>query len=229
MKRRPECDSVFPDSDRFCELDGTLLVPRYSDSNPVIGDRTGEAVQAISRTASNEAERQTVQSWKALVIVAVAGLAIGVVLFLLYYGLTRQAPTRSSNEPLSNVGVTQQQIPLLPSRPALVPSVSPSAEPSPSPSALPSPSASTASAQVELSSNSVSTSGGEKIKRGPVIIRLTNGASVEADEAWETGEGIWYRRGGILTLLERKQVKAIEKASPAPAVSQPSASQSPLP
>jgi len=34
---------------------------------------------------------------------------------------------------------------------------------------------------------------------------------VEADEAWETGEGIWYRRRGVVTLLERDKVKAIGK------------------
>ncbi len=48
---------------------------------------------------------------------------------------------------------------------------------------------------------------------------LTNGTSVEADEAWETSEGIWYRRRGVVTLLKRDQVKAIEKPSPAPAAS----------
>jgi hypothetical protein len=68
----------------------------------------------------------------------------------------------------------------------------------------------------------VSTSGDEKTRRGQVTIRLTNGTSVEADEAWETGEGIWYRRRGVVTLLERDQVKAIERAiekAPSPASS----------
>jgi hypothetical protein len=50
---------------------------------------------------------------------------------------------------------------------------------------------------------------------------LTNDTTVEADEVWETGEGIWYRRRGVVTLLERDQVKAIERAieKPSPVAS----------
>jgi hypothetical protein len=76
-----------------------------------------------------------------------------------------------------------------------------------------------------LSSNPISTAGDGKTKSGPVTIRLTDGSSIEADEAWQTGEGVWYRRRGIVTLLNPNQVKAIEK--PAPATPLPSASQAP--
>ena len=34
MKRCPECDSSFPDTYKFCDLDGTQLVADYSDSDP---------------------------------------------------------------------------------------------------------------------------------------------------------------------------------------------------
>jgi len=51
--------------------------------------------------------------------------------------------------------------------------------------------------------------------RGPVIVRLTNGAAIRADEAWEKREGIWYRQGGVVTFLNRSQVRAIERL-PAP-------------
>lgn len=57
----------------------------------------------------------------------------------------------------------------------------------------------------------VSTGGDGKTGRGPVTIRLANGMNVEADEVWQTEDGIWYRRRGIATLLERKEVKAIER------------------
>jgi hypothetical protein len=53
--------------------------------------------------------------------------------------------------------------------------------------------------------------------RGPVIVRLTNGAAIRADEAWEKREGIWYRQGGVVTFLNRSQVRAIERLpSPTP-------------
>jgi hypothetical protein len=44
-----------------------------------------------------------------------------------------------------------------------------------------------------------------------MIIRLSDGGTIAADEAWRTKDGIWYRRKGVVTLLKREQVKAIEK------------------
>ena len=227
MKRCPECDSFFPDVDQFCELDGTPLVTDDSDSGAVVRDRTEQKVNKGTPSAVGEAARESDGSWKTMAIVAVAGVAIGVALFLIYYAMTREAPRESSNESPSNSSIMQQQGPLLPSLPSPVASASPSAESSPSPSARPSPSAQADSARVESSSSPVSTGGDEKTGRGPITIRLTNGTSVEADEVWKTGEGIWYRRRGVLTLLDPKQVKAIEQAAaPTP---QPSTSQSPSP
>ncbi len=251
MKRCPECDSSFPDTDKFCELDGTPLVADYSDSDPnllvppadrgpqpgvpsgaaPLGWQTGGPAGVVGAGGyQHSGEERLRQNWKTLAIVAVAGVAIGVVLFIVYQRITREAPEQSSNDS-SNEAVTQQQTPLLPSGPMPLASASPSAEPSPSPSAIPSPAAKVESAPVALSSSPVSTGGSETNRRGPVTIRLTNGTSVEADELWETREGIWYRRRGFVTLLERNQVKAIDNAptaSPSPAAT-PAASPSASP
>lgn len=223
MKRCPECDSLFPDTDQFCELDGATLVAEYSDNPDVLilsGKRQartgspGEGGYQISRDGQN---------WKILTIAAVAGVAISAVLFVAYQRITRGIPEQSFNERPSNGAVTQQQIPLLPSRPSPSASASPSPEPSPSPSATPSPAVQAEPARTALSSSPVSTGGNEKTRRGQVTIQLTNGTIVEADEVWETGEGIWYRRRGVVTLLERNQVKAIEKPTPASSPSATSA------
>jgi hypothetical protein len=211
MKRCPECHSLFPDTDHFCELDGAILVAEYTDSNLVVGDRTEQELRTIL------AKQRRGQYWPPLALVAVAAVAIGLALFLVYQGLMREAQN-TSNEPSTNMAIAQQQIPLPPLRSVPVASASPSPEPFPSPSAMPSPAVQAESARVVLSSSPVSTGGDEKTRHGQITIRLTNGTSVEADEAWETGEGIWYRRRGVITLLERGQVKAIErvieKASP---------------
>jgi hypothetical protein len=45
----------------------------------------------------------------------------------------------------------------------------------------------------------------------PVIVRLTNGASIKADDAGQTRNGVWYRQGGMVTVLKRSQVRAIER------------------
>jgi hypothetical protein len=53
--------------------------------------------------------------------------------------------------------------------------------------------------------------------RGPVIVRLNNGAAIRADEAWEKREGVWYRQGEVVTFLKRSQVRTIERLpSPTP-------------
>jgi hypothetical protein len=43
-------------------------------------------------------------------------------------------------------------------------------------------------------------------------VRLTNGAGIKADEAWERSEGLWYRQGSVVTLLKRSRVKTIERS-----------------
>ena|SRR5258705_510394 len=224
MKRCPECDSVFPVTDEFCELDGTPLVAD-SETDAIVSDGQERKIHDIPLMAVGEEVRRPEANQKTLAIVVVAGLAIGVVLFLVYYAVTREPTTENSNQSSLNSSVVQPPGPLVPSRPSPVATGSPSVEPSPSPSATPSPSTQTSPQRIELSSNPVGTTGDGKTKSGTVTIRLTDGSSIEADEAWQTGEGIWYRRRGIVTLLNPNQVKAIEKA--APPTPEPSPSHSP--
>jgi len=51
-----------------------------------------------------------------------------------------------------------------------------------------------------------------KEKSGPVKIVLDSGVTIEAEEVWQTGEGIWYRKGTVISLIDPKHIKAIEKA-----------------
>src|SRR5437763_8646987 len=44
-------------------------------------------------------------------------------------------------------------------------------------------------------------------------LRLTDGSTMEVDEAWEDTQGVWYRRGGVTYLVERSRVREIVKAS----------------
>jgi Zn-finger nucleic acid-binding protein len=45
----------------------------------------------------------------------------------------------------------------------------------------------------------------------PVRLRLVDGTTISADEAWESEQGVWYRRGGMSHLLTRDRIKAIER------------------
>jgi cytoskeletal protein RodZ len=208
LKRCPECNSYFPDAEQFCELDGTPLVNAEDAPNPLPA--------AVPQPKSN---------LTLLPIGVLIGVLLGVLLVVVYFAMSRQTAPETSNTNSSSSSAQQQIInPRQPAPPAdASPSLEPSVEPSPSPSETPSPQSSPA--QTELSSsNPISTAPGAK-SSGPVVIRLNSGATIEADEAWQTGEGIWYRKHSVVSLLDAKNVKGIEKV--APAAAQPTSSPSP--
>ncbi|MGH9873122.1 MAG: hypothetical protein ACRD9S_11760 [Pyrinomonadaceae bacterium] len=246
MKRCPECTSGFPDTFEFCERDGTTLVADFWDGHPesskppAVTRESQEPTDAppphalppppfdppgvmVRREYSVSGDSRLRQNWIALALMAVGGIAIGLVFFVVYQ--TNEDSNQNANELIANGALTQQPVPVLPLRSSSPDSASPSPEPSPSPSESPSPSPQVESAPLTVSSGMVSTGGDEKAGRGPFVIRLTNGTNVEADEVWQTEDGIWYRRRGVATLVDRKDVKAIERvedknssapASPAP-------------
>jgi soluble lytic murein transglycosylase-like protein len=43
-------------------------------------------------------------------------------------------------------------------------------------------------------------------------VLLKDGSTIEADEAWDDPQGVWYRQGGVTYLVERARVKSIEHA-----------------
>ena len=215
MKRSPDCDSVFPDAEQFCELDGTPLVSVDDAPEPLPVAETRGAPHPESSRAL-------------LPIGVVVGVLLGVLLSLVYFAILRQPAQENSNTTSSSSSARQQEFlqPQQPAPPAAAsPSIEPSVEPSPSPTETPSPQNS--STHVELSSSDpISTASGAR-GRNPVVITLNTGTTIEADEAWQTGEGIWYRKHGVVALLDPKNVKTIEKVPPAEP--QPSASRSPSP
>jgi hypothetical protein len=188
MKQCPTCSATFDDGDRFCEIDGTPLLP----------------VRSSSPT-----------SRKMVPVLAVIGVSLGALIAIVYLSFSGES---SAPEPATNSTVAQQQPAprvLPPPRSAVEPSPSPSVAPSPSPSAQVSPSPQPSVSMVELSSSPITTSTGAPSVRGQMIIHLVNGAKIEADEVWQTGEGIWYRKGSVMSLLDPKNVKSIDRLTPA--------------
>ena len=188
MKRCPQCLFLYPDSDEHCDFDQTPL-------------------EAVDDSALEAATRPT--KGRSLPVAAAIGLLLGLLAFGIYFAVsykTRKAA--AAIEP-----ATQSAPEVLPS-PVATPSPSPESSPSPSPS--PSPSTKTAANDVSTAHSRatvdpVSTSGpgmGNRQGGKPVIV-LVSGGKIEADEAWRTKDGVWYRRNGIVTLLKRAQVKAI--------------------
>ena len=188
MKRCPQCLFLFPDSDDKCDFDQTPLEP--------VDDSALEP-------ATHPAKRRT------LPIAAAVGLILGVLVFAIYYAVSHQTQKASVAATETTVAPNPTPTPEAPS-----PSPSPVASPSPSPTATPGSKPSpavTSTAHTRATSDPVSTSGpGMGTRQGgkPVII-LASGGKIDADEVWRTKDGVWYRRNGIVTLLNRAQVKTI--------------------
>jgi hypothetical protein len=200
MKRCPQCKFIYLDTDDLCDLDGTPLV-HVTDAE-VDAVASGQLVKA----------KTPKRNLRALAITVIAGLALAVILIVVYYTATRTREQAGKVQEQSQNELTTIPLP--------TPQKAPSTEPTPlsSPSietssaAKSSPSSHSSSQRPSVSSNPVSTGVNESAKTGSVI-RLTNGARIEADEVWRTKEGFWYRRNGIVTLIKANQVKAIEKAT----------------
>lgn len=188
MKRCPQCLFLFPDSDSKCDFDQTPL-EHVDDS----------AIEPAARKPKR----------RVLPIAAAIGLLLSILVFAIYYGLTRQQQKASA----------ATETPVTTVDPVAAPSATPSVEVSPSPSPSPSLEPSTRSSSPEKvstahtrsTSDPVSTSGPGMGNRqgGKPVIMLTSGGKIEADEVWRTKDGVWYRRNGMVTLLKRAQVKTI--------------------
>ena len=48
---------------------------------------------------------------------------------------------------------------------------------------------------------------------GQIYVKLNDGKRMPVDDAWESQQGIWYRKGGITHLLPRDRTKGIERGS----------------
>jgi hypothetical protein len=200
MKRCPQCKFIYLDTDDLCDLDGTPLVP--------VSDAEVEDVAGGQSAIGKMPKRNR----RAVAITAMAGLALAAILFVVYYAATRTRPEAAKVQEQSQNELTATPLPKPQQASATEPTPLSSPSPETSPAAKSSPSSHSSSQRPSVSSNPVSTGVNEGAKTGSVI-RLTNGASIEADEVWRTKEGFWYRRNGIVTLIKANRVKAIQKAT----------------
>ena len=50
-----------------------------------------------------------------------------------------------------------------------------------------------------------------------IRLKLADGSYMTVDDAWESPQGVWYRRGGLSHLLPKEKVKKIERSTTEPA------------
>jgi len=228
MKLCPQCEFIYEDDQSVCDMDGKELVSdagtlAFEDTIPAMRTQLNEraaapVIRKPDPTPIRPPASQTT-GWqsRAFAFAAVAGVVLAALLFVVYYALTHRPRSGNANQASSQTSVQSPDSSASPATDAQVPepdlvavpgSLADSPEQSLSTPSDLTPSSSSFS-RTGLASSPVSAGlGGDS--RAPATIWLTNGASIKADEVWEGKEGIWYRQAGMVTLLKRSRVKAIQ-------------------
>ena len=199
MKQCPECNELFDDQKAFCDVDGSAL------SNANVPSSSGNS-----------------SAW---VTGAIGGL-IGVIICVLLYMLFLLPGRQSDLEQDRRAAQTKEPTVVQPSRAALVPANNqiPAIEPSPTESPAeeapsPSPAARPATPPpAALNNGPIATGTTKELTGGEhAIIKMKDGSTVEADAAWEDAQGIWFRRSGLVSFVEKSRVEAITEPQRKPA------------
>ena len=210
MKQCPECNERFDDHKVFCDMDGAELI-----------DQTDSLRAALSNANVPSSGNSSV--W---VTGAIGGL-IGVIICVLLYMLFLLPGRQSDLEQDRRAAQTKEPTVVQPSRAALVPANNqiPAIEPSPTESPAeeaPSPSPAAARAATAppaaLNNGPIATGTTKELAGGEhAIIKMKDGSTVEADAAWEDAQGIWFRRSGLVSFVEKSRVEAITEPQRKPA------------
>ena len=200
MKQCPECNEVFDNLKAFCDMDGSEL------------EKLTDSPRAISQTSASAGATSV---WVTGVIGGLIGIIVCVMLYLAFLAPGREsAQDRHNNQNTETAPAKSNQVAvvptgqLLPSETAASPTESESpAEAEASPAV--SPAAPAAPPPAALNNGPIAT-GGKYVSNGErAIIKMKDGSSLEADAAWEDAQGIWFRRSGVVSFLDRSRVEAI--------------------
>jgi hypothetical protein len=204
MKQCPECNELFDDHKAFCDMDGSALV-----------DQTDSIRAALAQA---NASSGNASAW---VTGAIGGL-IGVIVCVLLYIVFLVPGQQASLEQDRRATETKETTPVKPSQVALVPTNQIIATASPSPTETESPAEETPNptespaapaatpAPAALNNGPIATGTKQQLAGGErAIIKMKDGSTVEADAAWEDAQGIWFRRSGLVSFVEKSRVEAI--------------------
>ena len=211
MKRCPQCYQPYPDAENFCELDGRPLFTDIAVTSPV-----GKVVDTAVPVADPSAQKREAR------LMVVVGVMVGMIVTSIGYAgytfFTADASPEEAVVPVSKVETVDSR-PTRPTRTAVIePSPAPEEESSPSPEAEETneaPPAQTDTIAARLNQGPVSTGEREQTREDrsdKTIIEMNDGTRVEVDAAWQDKQGVWYRRGGLVSFVESKRIKAIQAA-----------------
>lgn len=212
MRRCPECYEIYDEGEKFCEVDGQRLL-----ADPAL-------TSAPDTNSSDTSNRRNVQQpW----LIGFVGIAVGILLCGAIYMVhamwsvdsnpedNRNSFSARTQEPAQSVRPTTARAPQSTESPAAdEESAGSEAEASPQTSPEPAVPAQNQTVTARLNQGPVSTSprqkDSEKTDRTvQTVILMHDGTSVEVDAAWEDKQGVWYRRGGLVSFVESQRVKAI--------------------
>jgi hypothetical protein len=205
MKRCPECFEAYEDHEQFCEVDGQKLL-----GLPLVNAQSVDLIAAERKASSPQRE-----AW----LVGAAGVVLGIVICASAYMAigfwTDDSESKETSSPVTASQGREASQSYARPRAELTPEPeeSPSVEPEASPEPSPAPSVEAETLTARLNQGPVSTGARKKEvdATGEVqtIIQMNDGSSLEVDAAWEDGQGVWYRRGGMVAFLDSQRVKAI--------------------
>lgn len=216
MRRCPQCYEIYQGTGIFCENDGQRLL----DFPGVLVAEEDLVPDKLSRKSNSTP-----------VAIGLGGVLIGV--FLCggaYVAYSLLKPASETNEH-GRSPLEAQMRETSPPRPAPARTLEAAPEPSVSPAEEeeePEAEASPAPAQPQTETMAA------RLNRGPVstgepasasadkanvktIIEMQDGSIVEVDAAWKDAQGVWYRRGGLVSFVEGPRVKAITARAEPPA------------
>lgn len=215
MKRCPQCYQPYADSERFCESDGQPLLADIGVT-PTVGKFVDTQTAVLDATAQKREARTMV----------IVGVMVGMVITSLGYAgyalFVNGPAAEESGVPVSRVEAVDTRQPTQPTKPAIrEPSPALEEETSPSPEAE-----AEAEAEAEVEETTKAETVTARLNQGPVstgereqqreqrsektIIEMTDGTRVEVDAAWQDNQGVWYRRGGLVSFVESKRIKGIQ-------------------
>lgn len=197
MKRCPTCGEHYPDKEKFCEQDGTPL-------------GASEKLAARSDNASSP--------W----LVGIAGLVVGVsvcALALLFYFFSTRGETdrpqsnqRAATRQEGAEAPSQSVVSATPPRESADATPTPVESPSPSPTPTPTPAATPPMSPLRMLSDAPASTNAQSGNR--IVIGLNDGTDIVADDAWRMQDGVWYRRGSLVTFLDPARIRSIERQQP---------------
>lgn len=206
MKQCPECNEVFDNQKAFCDMDGAELV-KLTDSP-----------RAISETQPPSGPTPV---WVTGVIGGLIGIIVCVLLYIVFLAPSRTAlQDRQNNQNTETAPSNPNQIAVAPPnqmRPSETASPTETespAEAEASPEASPETPAAATPTPAVVNHGPIATGGKSPAEGERTIIKMKDGSSLEADAAWEDKQGIWFRRSGVVSFLDRSKVEAITEVSP---------------